>query len=249
MADTEHMTNGNSATLLVNGDDGQDQFEVNHNRAKLYLSGGNGDDIFVINTFLVLKENPNDPNDITNLAALFGGAGANRYQYLQNGPVYIDGGAGNDTIVINGTAIGDTFVVTKNFVAGAGRIVYFTGIEKLELRGAGGNDQFYVLSSDANLEITIRGGSGDDVINLGGKAPVMLFRSAAIHLPAAVVPGPGSAYHGLSHGGRLCVHRGIYEIGLVVHRDAEHRNSQRYPGLLPPARRAPLESERAPNQD
>ena len=34
VADTEHMTNGNSATLLVNGGDGQDQFEVNHNRAQ-----------------------------------------------------------------------------------------------------------------------------------------------------------------------------------------------------------------------
>jgi len=60
-------------------------------------------------------------------------------------------------------------------VAGAGRIVYFTNIERLELRGGGGDDQFYILSTSAEMETVIRGGSGDDTINLGGNAPVLLF--------------------------------------------------------------------------
>ena len=43
---------------------------------------------------------------------LFGGAGSNRYTYLQNAPVFISGGTGLDTVVINGTPIGDLFIVT-----------------------------------------------------------------------------------------------------------------------------------------
>ena len=48
-----NMTNGNTATLFVLGNDQNDRFEVNHNRGKLYLHGGNGDDRFLLKTFLV----------------------------------------------------------------------------------------------------------------------------------------------------------------------------------------------------
>ena len=109
------------------GDGQNDRFEVNHNRGKLYLHGGAGDDRFLLKTFLVLKENPDNPDEITNLANLFGGTGTNRYDYLQNAPVFINGGPGVDTIVVVGTPIGDIFVVTDTYVAGAGRIVTFTG--------------------------------------------------------------------------------------------------------------------------
>ena len=87
VADTQNMTNGNSRPLFVLGDGQNDRFEVNHNRGKLYLHGGAGDDRFLLKTFLVLKENPDNPDEITNLAHLFGGTGTNRYDYLQNGPV------------------------------------------------------------------------------------------------------------------------------------------------------------------
>ena len=151
VADTENMTNGNSATLFVLGDGQNDRFEVNHNRAKLFLHGGAGNDRFLLKTFLVLKENPDDPNEITNLANLFGGAGDNRYDYLQNAPVFINGGPGIDTIVVVGTPIGDIFIVTDTYVAGAGRIVNFTNIEAVEVDGAGGADTIYVLSTGAHL--------------------------------------------------------------------------------------------------
>ena len=47
----------------------------------------------------------------------------NRYEYVQNAPVSINGGPGIDTIVVIGTPIGDDFIVTDTYVAGAGRIV------------------------------------------------------------------------------------------------------------------------------
>ncbi len=179
VADTDNMTHGNSAVMYVFGQDGNDLFEVNHNAAKLYLHGGDHDDTFIINTFLVIPDPTNNTvdgqEDILNLSNLFGGDGSNKYTYLQNAPVFINGGSGNDTLVINGTAIGDTFVVTDQFVAGAGRITYFTGIERLELNAASGDDKIFVLSTKADLELTIRGGSGDDTIHLGGDHPAMVF--------------------------------------------------------------------------
>ena len=78
-------------------------------------------------------------------------------------------------IVIVGTPIGDTFVITNNYVAGAGRIVNFTGIEALEVDGAGGPDVFYILSTNPDLVTTIVGGSGDDTIHLGGNPPPLVF--------------------------------------------------------------------------
>jgi len=65
------------------GGEGNDRFEVNHNRAALYLHGGSGDDLFLLRTFLVLRENPDNPDEITNLNNIFGGTGMNRYNYLR----------------------------------------------------------------------------------------------------------------------------------------------------------------------
>jgi len=173
IVDLKNLSKGNSHVTTVYGGTEDDQFEVNHNSAKLYLSGEAGDDTFVVNTFLVLTDS--ETKDIANLTTLFGGAGNNRYTYLQNAPVFISGGAGIDTIVINGTPIGDLFIVTDKYVVGAGRVVYFTGIERLEINSAGGDDDIYILSSNADLEITVRGGSGNDEVHLGGDPPPLIF--------------------------------------------------------------------------
>ena len=194
IADIDNLTNGNSHKVTIYGGTDDDQFEVNHNAAKLYLSGEAGDDTFIINTFLVLTDG--STQDIVNLATLFGGSGNNRYSYLQNAPVFISGGPGIDTVVINGTPVGDVFIITSNFVVGAGRIVSFTGIERLEVNGAGGDDKIYVLSSPAELEITVRGGTGNDEIHLGGDPPTLIFdppafsyQPPAFQVQDAPVPG------------------------------------------------------------
>jgi Ca2+-binding EF-hand superfamily protein len=187
VADTQNMTNGNSATLFVMGEGGDDRMEVNHNRAKLFLHGGSGDDRFLLRTFLVLRENPENPDEITNLANLFGGTGFNRYDYLQNAPVFINGGPGIDTIVVVGTPIGDIFVITDKYIAGAGRIVTFTNVEAIEVDGGGGPDEFYVLATSGAFETTIVGGSGDDTIHIGGDHPPLIFDPPAFtYVPPAI---------------------------------------------------------------
>ncbi|TMC40761.1 MAG: hypothetical protein E6J28_00745, partial [Chloroflexi bacterium] len=175
VADTAHMTNGTTAPLFATGGSGTDVFEVNHNRGKVYLAGGSGDATFEIRTFLVLKENPDNPDEVTNLIKLFGGGGSNRYEYLQNGPVIIIGGTGVNTLIIDGTPIDDTFVVTNTYVAGAGRIVSFIGIQSIEIFGGGGNDQVWVLSSDAGRILTVDGGSGSVTVHVGGTPPPLVF--------------------------------------------------------------------------
>ena len=175
VADVDNMTNGNSAPLFILGQDQNDTFEINHNRAKVYAHGGNGDDRFLLKTFIALKENPDNPDDITNLTTLFGGQGTNRYEYVQNGPVEINGGPGIDTVVVIGTPIGDRFIVTDKYIAGAGRIVTFTNVERVEVDGAGGPDEIWVLSTSASFETVIDGGTGDDTIHIGGTPPLLVF--------------------------------------------------------------------------
>ncbi|MDA8976302.1 calcium-binding protein, partial [bacterium] len=171
VADVDNLTNGASNELYIYGQGENDRFEVNYNLAPLYLHGGSGDDRFLLKTFLVLRDNPADDQEVTNLANLFGGTGSNRYSYLENGPVAINGGPGIDTLVIVGTPVADTFVITETVVAGAGRLVSFRGIEALEINGAGGGDNIYVLSTNEAFATTIVGGSGDDVIHFGGDHP------------------------------------------------------------------------------
>ena len=175
VADTDNMTNGNSGPLFALGAGQNDTFEVNHNRAKLYLAGGAGDDTFLLKTFIALRENPLDASDITNLATLFGGTGMNRYEYVQNAPVEINGGPGTDTVIVIGTPIGDDFVVTDTYIAGAGRIVNFTSIERIEIDGAGGPDRIWIESTSSLIETIVDGGTGDDTINIGGTPPLLVF--------------------------------------------------------------------------
>ena len=47
VADTAHMTNGNTAPLYVLGGTQDDYFEVDHNVGLLYLAGDAGDDTFL----------------------------------------------------------------------------------------------------------------------------------------------------------------------------------------------------------
>ena len=175
VADTANLTKGNSAPLTVNGGAGDDFFEVNHNSDKLFLNGEDGDDTFFINTFLVLDDET-DESEPLNQTLITGGAGSDRYSYLQNAPVKISGGDGFDTIVINGTPIGDVIVVTQKFVAGAGRqVVFENDVERIEINGGGGDDQIYILGANKNIETVVRGGSGNDTIHLGGDHPVQVF--------------------------------------------------------------------------
>jgi len=160
---------------------GNDSFEVNHNKAPVWLFGNAGDDRFTVNAVLIdTGGTPENPNNVS------GGTGTNTITYLQNAPVNIDGGSGNDIVVVNGTGIGDTFIVAavledhdsdpltadilRQKVVGAGLQINMKNVERLEVNGAGGDDRIHVFSTLPEIEVIISGGSGDDTIHVGGQA-------------------------------------------------------------------------------
>jgi hypothetical protein len=73
VADVDNLTNGASNELYIYGQGENDRFEVNYNLAPLYLHGGSGDDRFLLKTFLVLRDNPADDQEVSTLANLLGG--------------------------------------------------------------------------------------------------------------------------------------------------------------------------------
>jgi Ca2+-binding RTX toxin-like protein len=136
--------------MFVFGDGQNDNFEVNFNRARLYLHGGTGDDRFLLQTFLVLRENASNADEITNLSEVFGGSGSNRYEYLESGPVVINGGPGDDTLILERHADLRHLRCHRRGHRGAGRRV-IPRLEGVEIFGAGGDDQIYVLSTSEQL--------------------------------------------------------------------------------------------------
>jgi Ca2+-binding RTX toxin-like protein len=155
------LTNGISVSATLDGGDGMDEFVVFRNRAVLNLEGGSGDDLFTIRSFA---------EEGSHASTVAGGGGADIVQYVSNAAVNVTGGDGEDTLRIIGTEFSDRFVITASSVLGAGRTVTFGGVEKLEVDGAEGNDEFYVLSSSAGVVTYLFGGLGSDSFSITGDA-------------------------------------------------------------------------------
>ena len=160
--------------------------------------GGAGDDRFLLKTFLVLKENPDNPTDDHEPRRRSSAAPAPTATTTCRTRRWTSTAAPASTRSSSiGTPIGDTFVVTDTYIAGAGRIVTFTGIEAIEVDGAGGPDQIY----DPQHGNPIR---DDDRRRLGRRhdphrrhAADARLRPAAVHLHAAGVHGPAAADRGV----------------------------------------------------
>ena len=85
------------------------------------------------------------------------------------------GGAGDDSVIIVGTAVGDMFTVTDTNVVleGAGELSYAT-FESLLVDGLGGNDTMTITGSHAGTQTTLAGGAGNDVL-IGGSGRDILI--------------------------------------------------------------------------
>jgi hypothetical protein len=159
------LSSGNSLPMIVYGGDGEDQITVYSNKALTKLYGENGDDVFVVRAFLKKGTNITAGGGETEL---FGGDGADNIQYSINAPLKIDGGAGNDTLVVLGTEADDSFMLTENGIFGAGLNIGFEGIEYAEVDGLEGDDTFYILSTSEDVVTTIIGGKGSDTFSVAG---------------------------------------------------------------------------------
>ena len=160
------LSRGNSFRTAIEGNSGNDEFVVYHNKSILDLDGNAGDDRFTVRAFALVNENE-AAQAITNLRA---GAGLDYVEYTENALVNIDGGDGNDTLVIIGTEFGDAYVVQADRIVGAGTNVSYEDIEIITVDGAEGNDFFYIDSLNAGVTATVFGGLGSDTFVIGGEA-------------------------------------------------------------------------------
>ena len=158
------LSRGISYSTVAYGGDGEDRMTVFSNKALLKLFGEGGNDEFVVRAFVLKNTNKIATSD----TILNGGEGADKIEYNINAPVAIDGGDGVDTVVIIGTEVADSFVITRDGVMGAGLNVSFVAVEKLKVDGMEGDDRFYILSTHPKIVTTIIGGLGSDTFDVGG---------------------------------------------------------------------------------
>ncbi|MDX6411835.1 MAG: hypothetical protein QOE91_1351, partial [Gaiellaceae bacterium] len=159
-----YLSRGVSFSTTAYGGDNNDTFTVYSNKALLKLFGEDGNDTFIIRAFLIAGTTLLATSD----TLANGGLGDDHFEYNINAPVSIDGGNGVDTVVVIGTEQNDNFVIQKDGIMGAGLNVKYVNVEKVEVDGLEGDDNFYVLSTDPGVVTTIIGGAGSDTINVGG---------------------------------------------------------------------------------
>ena len=224
VADTENMTNGNTATLFVLGDGQNDRFEVNHNRAKLFLHGGDGNDRFLLKTFLVLQGEPGQPGRDHQPGEPLRRHGrqplrlpAERAGLHQRRP----GHRHDRRRSARRSATSSSSPTTTSPARAASSPS--SGIEAVEVDGGGGPDKIYVLATGDKFETTVVGGSGDDTIHIGGDAPDARLRPAVVHLHAAGVRGPAAA------------RARLHDDDAIAQRDHVHRE---HPGVARARRHA-----------
>nr|NLI49987.1 calcium-binding protein [Propionibacterium sp.] len=162
-SDRGWLTHGVSFPATINGGTGDDTFEVFRNVGPLTLNGDAGDDTFVVRSFISDSQ----------VSTINAGTGSDYIEYAANAPVAIDGGTGNDLVVVIGTAAPDTFVLTDSGVYGAGRFVGYVNVERLNLYGMEGDDRFFVQSTHPAVTTRVFGGLGSDTVEVAGAAPAV----------------------------------------------------------------------------
>jgi Ca2+-binding RTX toxin-like protein len=153
----EYLGEGVTKDTVVNIEGGSDvdTFIVNHNEGRLNLKGGKGDDNFAIFSY-------QDEND----------------KPITNGPMSVDGGKGNDSLLVRGTNGDDQFVVSKEGMLSSVVSIKVAGVETTTYDAAAGDDLFNVVSSNAGESQTINGGKGNDTVSVGGIDKAMVLRNA-----------------------------------------------------------------------
>ena len=178
-------TAGTSTDTRLFGGGGNDYFQVFRSKGETWLFGDAGDDTFLVKATL----------GITNLGS---GKGKNKVGFNRNAPLHIDGGSGFDTFILEGTEIGDQFVVYVDDdgvqqIKGAGvDLGSIQNVENIQINAIDGDDTIYVYGVNAETRLTVNAGRGNDTIQIGGAPLLFNPASQSINLdttaPTALVP-------------------------------------------------------------
>lgn len=96
-------------------------------------------------------------------------------------PISFDGGGGNDTLTVNDSQGNGTITLNTGSVTTSGNQAVFSNVESLIVAGNFGFDTFNVLGSTPGTAVTLSGGDGNDLFNLGnGTAAAQILGSLTI---------------------------------------------------------------------
>jgi hypothetical protein len=175
------LSDGCSHPVTINGGYGNDFFDVLRNKCVLDLNGDSDNDSFVVRSFaapeILANGTLSDETFKIGLKPCGSNAdeenftcGDNRIlvevpanpDYLVNSLVDIDGGTGADRLTVIGTEFGDKYVIDDGKIVGGGLTIAFTNIEFFDVVGGDGDDEFYVLSTNPSLLLSLYGDLGSD---------------------------------------------------------------------------------------
>lgn len=151
---------GKDLSLTLNGEEGNDDFNLLHSVGDTNMFGGADNDKFTINGLTYEKET--------------GKSGT-----VENGAIGIDGGAGTDKMIMNGTRGDDTFVLTDEGLISDIAAVEAVGVEETDVNAGDGDDLYYLISSKSDNAVELNGGNGNDTFAAGGM-PTQSFKSTNV---------------------------------------------------------------------
>ncbi len=144
-------------------------------------------------------------------------------RYPMNGPMSVDGGAGDNVLDISATALGDHLVLGESTVDGAGLGITHGSVGLVAVDALQGNDTVDVLATAPGVITLVVGGLGSDVINVAGdvvgdvlsRDPTgtpttvnYLLTSADVDYATVVGPGVAAAVARATQGGVVVVDTG-----------------------------------------
>ncbi|HLP76522.1 MAG TPA: hypothetical protein VK327_06325, partial [Candidatus Paceibacterota bacterium] len=152
--DTLAIVSTAAVPFTINGDAGNDTFNVQATTGALYINGGSGDD-----TFNLSSAAPATTGNVNAIAGL----------------LTLDGGTGNDLLTVDDSSdtTANTGLLTATSLTGLGlgSGVNYDGFEALHIALGSGDDTFNIRSIAPTTPVTLTTGAGVDVVNVGSSAP------------------------------------------------------------------------------
>ena len=137
------------SSVVVNGGDDADTFNIQRTAAATTLNAAGADD-----TINISSDAPANAGILDNIAAV----------------LTVNGEAGTDTLNISdaGDTTGDAGILTNSQLSGLGAaVITYATVENLNVDLGSGDDTFAVQSTNIITTTTVDGNDGDDVFNVG----------------------------------------------------------------------------------